>query len=327
MLHPKPSTDVSDTTKIMSAPTTPPAGWKPFQHLPPNSRNLNPNQVASAGRKAAQHTSDPHRVRLDAVLLTCAALAGQQQTEARGLVGNLIHTTGTPDELRTIYRQLLGWLQTTLPEVFPPALPLPDWPDDALQTLTGAFDNVDLIGARTTSQVQHDIISQVFQHVMPMASKQVASQAYYTPEPVVHLMNRMVTTLCDDQQLWQQTTMEPAVGSGVMLVLRWYQMAQAIRTQHAGDPTAIRQAVTEANSNLVGIDIDAEAAWTARANLSVRVGLPAHIHHGNALTSPAAHHLPLAQHPHAAQDTSDTQVLGCVRQATQLLQRARQLPT
>lgn len=264
---------------------------RPFRDALPHARPIDRNRLVRAGTIAAGVSGDPRAIRLEAVLLGCAAMHLQQTAEA--------HRHPTPHQLldpaelargRHLLEAAICELAQHLPQVFPAELGLPDWPDDALGHLFHGLWQVDLIGGRDVrGDHECDIISELFGHTASMAGKQNQYAAFHTPHRVARAMVMAIDPVGDDRML------EPAIGSGAMAVAAWYDVARAIRTAADNgqlDDVGQLTAVARWASNFVGVDLDVDAAWTARANLSVRTGWPVTVLHGDSLapldTLPAA---------------------------------------
>ena len=208
--------------------------------------------------------------RCDAVTHTLVVMLFRQVELVTGAPhGYSLHPELSDEDLANAFvwgLERLRWLHG--PALFPEQ---PVWKPEDLRAWVALWHGVDMIGRY--GSLTNDVVAETFEFAAPMSGKQKAWGAFYTPFPLCLLMAEM---LAGDEP-WNDTLMEPCVGAGSMIVAMWEVVRQKLLdAQHAGGITAdeARALVRKWVGGVRATDIDAEAAWTASAQLAVRTGCP-----------------------------------------------------
>lgn len=270
---------------------------RPFRDPLPDVTRVDTRKLADAGRLASQAGVDPSQVRTDAVTLGCAALYLQQAAESdRYPTPHQLLDPGKVDQALDLLAHALDRCTALHPEVFPRGLTMPAWPELAMQRLLEGLWSVDLVGGRDQRHsTDRDAISDLFGHSASMASKQSSFAAFHTPLNVANALAMALTSTVP----WEDSLLEPAVGSGALAVAIWFEVARSLRAAVDAGTLTPQESVARARewaARIIAVDIDPDAAWAARANLSVRTGVTVNVFVGNSLTY-GAEPLPTATYP------------------------------
>ena len=208
--------------------------------------------------------------RCDAVTHTLVVMLFRQIELATGAPhGYSLHPGQSDEDLANAFEwalQRLRWIHG--PALFPDQ---PVWKPEDLRAWVALWHGVDMIGRY--GPLTNDVVAETFEFAAQMSGKQKAWGAFYTP---FHVCLLMATMLAGDEP-WNDTLMEPCVGSGSMIVAMWEVVRQKLlEAQQAGRISAdeARALVRKWVGGVRATDIDAEAAWTASAQLAVRTGCP-----------------------------------------------------
>lgn len=208
--------------------------------------------------------------RCDAVTHTLVVMLFRQVELATGAPhGCSLHPGQSDEELANAFGwglERLRWIHG--PSLFPEQ---PVWNPKHLRAWVVLWHGVDMIGRY--GRLTNDVVAETFQFSASTTGKQKALGSYSTPFNVCLLM---ATMLAGDEP-WNDTLMEPCVGAGSMIVAMWEVVREKlIEAQHAGRITAdeAHALVRKWVAGVKATDIDAEAAWTASAQLAVRTGCP-----------------------------------------------------
>lgn len=210
--------------------------------------------------------------RCDAVTHTLVVMLFRQIELATGAPrGSCLHPAQPDDELANAF----GWGLERLRAIHGPALfpEQPVWTPGHLRAWVELWHGVDMIGRY--GRLTNDVVAETFQFAAYMTAKQKAWGGYLTPFNVCLLMATMVA----NDEPWNESLLEPCVGAGSMIVAAWEVVREKLmEAQRAGRISGdeAQALVRKWVSGVKATDIDAEAAWTASAQLAVRTGCPVH---------------------------------------------------